>query len=411
MQRTYLFFFLTFLFCVNFSYSQSYIEIFADPNLHLDSSKFIMGESYLNSSSNAITSEFFNRFARGFFIDDQEKDRVINRLNEHNKYGLEFDNVISFSDYSGKINFTAFVKQTIFYDIYFTRDIFKTAFLGNAVFAGKTAQLSPFHIRKFNFQQVNFSCGTELNDRINFLAGISFIKGIQHYEGNTGKARLFTAEDGDSLFTETQFEYYETGDGSEPFLATNGLGASINGQFQLQFNKDKKLTFSFYDLGFISWTHKSAYYYTDTSAHFKGLDVATSEEPATKVIDSILNRFDINPESKKYVTEIPAKFFVVYHLPFQFLENTQLQLGAKYIISRDYFPFLQVSLNKTLNDNIGVKLGLVYGGFGDWGINTQIYLYSKGSFYFSAGSYHLNGLIFRNTSTSESAFLKAAFIF
>src|SRR5581483_4285724 len=141
----------------------------------------------LDFGSNAITSDFAYSFYRGNYLDSALKKQVSSNLKTNNRIGFNFSYGLYAVLYNDTIrkkrvfNFFAALKQRNYFNASFTADDFNLGFYGNAMYAGKTASISPLNITSLSYYQAeigfvctNFGGGAQFGGGISFLAGKNY---------------------------------------------------------------------------------------------------------------------------------------------------------------------------------------------------------------------------------------------
>ena len=135
---------------------------------------------------------------------------LADNMNEQNGVGVDVCAGFSFWNFSDTIlnkpnlGFMAQLGTRYQGSLTFTRDFFEVGFLGNADFAGRTAELGPLNGNLQAFQKFGFGI---FNKRTRSYVSLSLLEGQMMQNISLRKGDFFTSATGDSLSLQYNGEY------------------------------------------------------------------------------------------------------------------------------------------------------------------------------------------------------------
>ena len=144
-----------------------------EPSLALDSNSelFSIGPGFkfvykidadYSFSSDAITNRLAKEYFRNGFISNSMKDDVSKNLFSSNKFAGEFNSSITIGQnldtIFGLLKGSSFIRLSnrSFVHSNFSEDLFELYFRGNKNYADKIADLGPFLLKSFTYQQFSY---------------------------------------------------------------------------------------------------------------------------------------------------------------------------------------------------------------------------------------------------------------
>ncbi|HTA26722.1 MAG TPA: DUF5723 family protein [Bacteroidia bacterium] len=353
-------------------------------------------------SSSAITSSFAATFLQGGYIDSTHKQQVSSHLRNGNRLGYSLNygifGVLYNDTIKGKRAFNFFValKHKEYLNIAFPSDVFNLAFYGNASYAGKSAQLSPFNLNNISYQQLEIgSVCTNFGGKAKFGLGISFLAGQQMQNINLSNGSLYTDAFGQYIQLTSNAKFNES-DTTPGHNYLNGYGASLDFYFSAPYKLGKKngvITIGITDLGFISWNSHSLTYNKDTSYTYNGITVSSLNDLQNAAInnlskDSLQNKYF--PLTRKVLyTNIPTTLSVNTNTD---LGKMHLEIGFWYIFNGNSLGYFYLQGDKKFAHDWSANLQLGYGGYATYNVLAGIAKQIKNSM-IKLGINHLQGII------------------
>jgi hypothetical protein len=355
-------------------------------------------------SSNCITSAFAYNFLEGNYLDDNLKQQVSSRLMRMNRLGFSLSYGIYGVLYNDTIakkkvyNFFFALRHKTYLNASFTPDDFNVPFFGNASYAGKTAQLSPFYLNSLSYQQLEIGIvRTNFGEGAQFGAGISFLAGQQYTALAVPSATFYTDTNGQYLTFSSNAQVFQSDTSSGYLTRLNGYGASLDLYFRAPYKIGKKpgtISVSVTDLGFIWWNKKSLTYQRDTSYTYSGIAINGLSDLQnasfnTFSADSLRNKY-FPFQKEGFYSSIPTTLSINTNTALT--EKFHLELGYWYIFNANDIGYSYVQADKYFSHGWMVALQAGYGGYG--GINGSLSMIKQ----FKASKLvvnvaHLQGLI------------------
>jgi len=370
-------------------------------------------------SSDAITNRLAKEYYRKGFISNSMKDDVSNNIFSSNKFAGEFNSSITIGQnldtIFGLLKGSSFIRLSnrSFIHSNFNKDLFELYFRGNKNYADKKAELGPFLLKSYTYQQ--FSYGIERhfqkNDKSYFwTAAFSVNIGQKYTSYDSPSASLYTAPDGTFLDVDLDL-MIRTSDSAQSSLgAFNGYGFSGSGMFIIKDEDQNAWTFSADNLGYIRWTKESAQIPVDSSFRFEGID-------ATDIFDfSNTIRKEITTDSayiQSFITDRRKKAFndmLPLHLSASYSAQLQpgklvLVIGAEHILFSSARLRGYSELKYNFKRKHQLALNLSYGGYTFWNVGVAYNAQLGKSWVFRTGTDYLSAMINSKKGLAQGAFV------
>lgn len=379
-------------------------------------------------ASNSVTSLFAANLLEGNYIDDNLKQQVVSRLGSTNRIGLLFNygiygiwhsDTLKCKHDSGKqnkiLNFFFAIRHKAIFNAAFTPDLYNLSFYGNAMYAGKTAQLSPFSLNSLSYQQIEIGAVcTNLGGKAQLGAGLSFLIGQQYLSVAAKNASLYTDPTGQYLQVNTNAQMWQTDTSSGNGIKPTGYGASLDLYFRMPYKivgKTGTFSVSATDLGFIFWNSKSLYYNKDTGYYYDGVTINSISDLQTVSFngaskDSLLNKY-LPRQKKSFNIAVPATISANSNTD---LGKYHAEIGFWYMFNSNSQPYYYLQGDKYLNHGWILSLQAGYGGYetinGSFMVSKQ-----AGKSIFRAALNHLQGIIVPGDFGGAGLYLEYSRIF
>jgi len=355
-------------------------------------------------SSNCVTSAFAYNFYMGNYLDANLKQQVSSRLQGMNRLGFALNYGaygVLYNDTLAKkkiYNFFVALRHKQYLNISFTPDDFNVPFFGNASYAGKTAQLSPFYLNSLSYQQLEIGIvRTNFGGNAQFGAAISFLAGQQYSALAVPQATFYTDTNGQYLTFNSNAQAYQSDTSSGYLTRINGYGASLDVYFKAPYSIGKKtgtITLSITDLGFIWWNKQSITYQRDTGYTYSGINI----NGLSDLQNASFNTFSADSLKNKYFPFQKGHFYSLIPVTFSVNTNTamsekfHLEFGYWNVFNANAIGYTYVQADKYFSHGWMIALQAGYGGYES--INCSLYLAKQ----FKTASLalrvnHLQGLI------------------
>lgn len=382
-----------------------------------DTSKVRIGftsDYFINASS--FTTQFLRKFYQGGFIDVALKDQVSARTKNSNRAGAELNYGVyaafRLDSLSRRNSFHVFfsVRDRQHVDAHIPKDFYNVAFYGNAMYAGKTADLNSFSFNLIRYQQLQVGLfSTKLDSGARWGIGLSFLKGEQYYSVMAHKAELFTSEDGQYIDFDTDIEMAQSNPSSKGLNAVNGLGAGLDIFFEAPFQTERgksKLMISVSDIGLIRFNDQSVYRKQDSLFHYTGFKIKSIFDLQNSIFmntsqDSIQNT--VLPAKTRPVTAtLPSTLNL--SLESVFGRHFRLTEGIRYIFNANMNLLVYVKASVYFNKRVMLSASAGYGGFGGFNCGMGLGANLGAGFSLYAGSNNLEGYFAPTKTAGQSAY-------
>jgi hypothetical protein len=365
--------------------------------------KFLVGiYGNVDYSSSAVTSAFATNFIEGNYLDSIHKQQVSSRLKNSNRLGYSLNygifGVLYNDTVKGKRAFNFFIamRHKDYLNVTFPPDVFNVAFYGNASYAGKSAQLSPFNLNSISYQQLEIgSVCTNFGGKAKFGFGVSFLVGQQLQAISLSTGSLYTDPYGQYIQL-TSDAKYNASDSTPGHSYLNGYGASLDFYFNAPYKIGKRggtITVSITDLGFINWNSHSLSYNKDTSYTYSGITINGLNNLQNATInnlskDSLQNKY-FPLDRKSFYTNIPTALSINTNTD---LGKMHLELGFWYIFNGNSMAYFYAQGDKNFSHGWMTDLQLGYGGYATYNASIGIAKQVKNT-EIKIGINHLQGMI------------------
>jgi hypothetical protein len=368
----------------------------------------------IDASSNCITTSFATNFFSGNYISDALKHQVVENLEKFNRLGYNLNYGIYGVWRTDTINHRTFnfffaMRHKATINAVFSPDAFNLAFFGNAMYAGRTANLAPFNFMSMSYNQAEIGLvSTDFGGKAQLGMGLSFLAGQKLLAVGARNATLYTDPTGQNLQFNSNAEMYQSDTaGNSKFI--NGYGASLDLYFKAPYKIGKRsgvISVSATDMGFMYWNKNSLYYHKDTSYFYDGVTINNITDLQNVGFggvskDSLQNKY------------IPfAKKALFYTIPSTLSVNTNtdfgkyhLEVGYWYVFNSNDVGYYYVQGDKYLNSGWMTALQLGYGGYETFNLEFLFSKQTKNST-FKLALDHLQGLLLPNKFGGAGAYVE-----
>jgi len=323
------------------------------------------GEYSLMSSG--ITNRFFLDFVNGSYIDNAQKEYIYERLSDVSRFGYQLNlSVAGAAAVSRSARVIAAISASQRNSAVFSKDMFYLFFRGNKPFAGKTADLDPFRFTSYSYQTFSAGINKSIADnRLNFWAGLSLVRGGNFRYAETERLKLFTEQYG--AYIEADADIKARVSAGKPGLIAdkNGMGASFFGGFDYQIGKST-VGFSVTDLGFIQW-NKMKTYKADGLLRFEGKEIPNILGFSDTLLssysaDSLAAEVGVDIYEENFFYRIPT--FIKLTYVYKHSETWMFISGVELVTGVGTIPRVFLKPVVALTDNFYIQGCFMYGGFG-----------------------------------------------
>jgi len=369
--------------------------------------------------SKHITNQFINTYRKGGYISVPMKDRVLDKLDDNNKFGGEGTVKIYYRSQADSISgrgWFAGLSHTGIVDARFTRDLFHLYFYGNKPFAGRTADLGELRYRQLEYQQLQAGLYMQSEKeglRSTYGIGLGYVNGQDYVEVKTGSSQLFTAADATYLTMDLSLEARHADSAKHSLGSFNGSGAALSLFYQLE-KKDKYIfTVRLQDAGFISWNSKTTFAEVDTSYFFDGIEVTNLLDSLyleVKSVEEYKNGFLKQNKSESNTSVLPALAEISME---KWFSNKRLLGGihVRYRAATMQLPIFTAKATWLSPQGWFTGLSVQYGGYGGVHAGIEAGVLINKRWLIHAGSNYIDGFLTAKTRGGQGGFVKLAAAF
>ncbi len=333
-----------------------------------------------NYNSSAVTNDFFGKLVyKSTYISEDDKQTSIHRLKAHNRLGVDLSASLHGTYRSKKdttVLFDAGIAYRDFTYVYFTKDIFKLAFQGNAQYAGQNATVGPATFKEWNYASLFVGMQKVLCKELIIGARLSFIKAGFYRETTMGAGNLYTDPNGAYVELSAPFHWYSQQRPDNPFAANNGWGMGVD-LYAQRFFKKSILSLEVKDLGVVNWRNMSTYT-GDKTYRYEGQNIGDILAPGNSYIsgialDSVAKELGIKKVVQNKTTMLPTRLQVSYL--YKLNAKWAVKGELNYMFLKGYLPYAKVSAYYAITPALFIVPAITFGGYGS--INTQLGLSAK----------------------------------
>lgn len=403
--------FITSIFCLTLSYSQSLAPIFGDTT---NTGHQINISSFNFYASNSFNNSLTNTFIFGGNIDNELKDYNQSKLGSTNTLGGKTEQKIEYVNYNitplKKLNnfgLVASIADINFLSSNIKTDLYNTILYGNSAFLGDTMDFSSSHLQYLHYQKISIGL---IHKKLNSTLKLGFVMGNRSIDYRLGNTWINSSPESDSIHVNVSGEGYYT-DSTSSYFDSKGYGFSFDFEHNIIYNnkKGKKqiINFTLNNIGLIFWNANTTYQYVDSKNTYSGFDIIDLINRDTSNALISLDTLEIYSKTKSKAKLLP------FELSMQKLANRysdqkfQLIFGLKAIVTSDYKPYLFVGAYYSPNQKIGLSSRLAYGGFGGFKVGLNANYWIKDKFEIAIGTYDLVGFISNKFGYGKSLHLSA----
>lgn len=375
----------------------------------------ITADYFVNASS--LTTDFINKFYKGGFIDAALKDKISARIKNSNRIGAEFNygifGAFKLDSLFHKTGYNLFfsIRDRQHLDMHFPKDFYNVSLYGNAMYAGKIANLSNFSLNLIRYQQFQVALfSTESDSSARWGIGLSFLKGEQFQSIFAKKAKLFTSADEQFIDFDMEIEMAQSDPSKKGFNATNGFGMGMDLYFEAPFQATigpSKLIVSVADIGLIRFNDHSVYRKQDSLFHYTGFQINSIFDLQDSIFfktsqDSIQNTI-LPPGNRSVTLTLPTTLNLSFETTLN--EHFHLSEGLRYLFNANNKLLAYVKGIIYFNKNIRTSATIGYGGYGNFNFGIGLGANLGSGFSVYAGSTNLEGYFIPSKTAGRAAFL------
>lgn len=265
---------------------------------------------FFNSGIDART--LLNSFT---YIDQEQKDAIVNSLDENNSFHIDIHNSILFSVNRFHLSFGNHISS---YGI-FDKNLVQLVLNGNYSSDEINYDLTTLEGNFYHYSDIGF--GYDVSEKLKTT--LSIIAGHQFVSGEVSEFNFNSGSNGQYVNYDLSFEAYETGNYADLFenrndylelnnlkslFRTNGRGMSLSFDYESSIkNTEYKISIS--DLGFIKWGSSTNKHCVSTSQNITPLEIDNFSQielsNITDQFDSL--RANLNPTQGSYMFVLPAR--------------------------------------------------------------------------------------------------------
>ena len=330
-------------------------------------------------ASNAIGKNIVQSFFYGGYIDQNMKNKSIERLQNINQFGLDMNAELS---YRSKIDISnkesspffnhGFIVQAGFHSfssLIFSRDAFRYAFEGNGLFFGDTADFSGTRFQSMGYSKLGFGV---FNRSTNNSLTLNLVSLNQFAAGTISKGTIYQNLGNDTI----SMQYNGTFSFANQPSFSNGIGVSVDFDYRFKTTEnDHAMTFQLLakNIGFIVPTRAMTRYVADSTFHYTGFNLNQVLQQNVLNTVHLMATLGIQKSTQKTTLFIPGFIQFSKLVDMQSTQRIQSFYGARMFLSKNYIPYFFIGAHGRLTKWWSTGVSASYGGFSHlkWGMYSS----------------------------------------
>lgn len=365
------------------------------------------------ANSNAINADMIRFFMRGRYMNENMKDRSLNRMKDNNRIGLDLNVEVSYfhkpdSGFGKNWSYGITVGQKILFGGEFSKDAYKLGFYGNAPYAGTTLDFSGLKSRYLNYQYITLGFVKEFEGKKWHKAlgfGVTGVNANQFFELNVPRGSLYTELNGLELQLDGNYQLRQNDASKNRFFYPNGFGVAGTLEFRATDRKRHMLTVRASNFGFLRFNKFSSSRSLDTAFSFTGLQVNNvfdlNGNFFNNAVDSLSTALAGTDRKGAEFIPMPADFEVSYTYA-AIPQRLFVGAAADYKYYPGYFPRFTLRLTGIPDPMVSITGTFSYGGWGGFNGGLDLGFHLTHGWHFTLGSHTLQGIIAERTTSGLS---------
>lgn len=330
-------------------------------------------------ASNAIGKNIVQSFFYGGYIDQNMKNKSIERLQNINQFGLDMNAELA---YRSKVDLSikesspffnhGFIVQAgyhSFSSMMFSRDAFRYVFEGNGLFLGDTADFSGTRFQSIGYSKLGFGV---FNRSTNNSLTLNLLSLNQFTSGSISNGTIYQNLGNDTIFMQYAgaFSYANQAGFSKGF----GISVDFDYRFKTTEN-DRSMTFQLLakNIGFILPTQALTRFVADSNFHYSGFNLQQVVEQNVLNTVHLMDTLGIQKSTQKSTLFIPGFIQFSKLVDMQSSQRIQSFYGARMFLAKNYIPYFFVGAHGRLTKWWSTGVSASYGGFSrlKWGMYSS----------------------------------------
>ena len=370
-----------------------------------------------SARSNMLRVKFLRDFYTGKSIDSDLREKQANASLKINRAGADLNYGLYYRHMPDTVTqgwgWGVQLGARLHSNAAFTADGYKLAMLGNAQFAGQTAELSGTQFNLFNYKYLGGSVIKDISIKHGLLKigfSANFLLAQKQSTASFDEASLFTQEFGEYLDFSAQGTFTSNGLSSSHYLGANGFGFSTDLLVQLVRPKHT-ISLELGDAGALFMNNNGSATSIDTSFRFEGIALDLFEEmsePFSSLSpDSLSQTLGISTDSAvAHSAALPA--FIHVRSEHDLKDGKISVFGGIQYRFAPYFPLIYAGAKFNLPSLIAIQPTFAWGGYGSWNVGLELEKRFNDIATLSLGTNNLEGFIVANVATGQSAYVNLA---
>lgn len=356
---------LVLIYLVNSSaYAQSdSIEQDSTAKIKLSTPRYIISAGFeANYGSTNLSNEFIQKLLFGGKIENSLKEKVMDKTNKRNRFGVEVNYDIRFVDFTDTLfkklpNYRYYIGFSSYNNLSasYTKDLFSTVFYGNKQFENQTASLGRSNFTSYKFEKITIGL---IKSDWSHSFGLSLIIGDRYNGYNFKKADMFTHPEGTQITVDYEGKIRLSDPNRGSFMAFSGAGIGLDYSTSLL---NKNYTFSVTNFGVSFWQRNTSYSNTEIVYEFEGVEIDNVLQTSSDEIETKAKEILPELRTRGFITMLPT----IIRLDKNLNAKKQFQpiYGVRYKFFSNYLPSVYGGMSYQASSKLRISGNLAWGGY------------------------------------------------
>ncbi len=390
-------------------FSQSQMgNIWFTHNDSLSRKNWVLLEGQSALGSTVLDNRFANQMLLGGKLEKSQLQSLANKMNEQNGAGVDVAAGLSFWNFSDTIlnrpnlGFMAQIGTRYQGSLTFTRDFFEVGFLGNAGFAGRTAELGPLNGNLQAWQKFGFGV---FNKKTRSYVSLSLLEGQLMQSISMRNCDFYTSTTGDSLSLQYNGEYIRSDTARHGLMNGSGVGFCLDAGYNYIVPDGKSwFRFELQDMGLIIWNRATERYQLNGQNSFTGWVIDDINNLSSDSIGVPDFRDSLRYDYSKRRIAMAVQGRISLSFTHRLTSRSYLHFATMILPNRAALPQIRASYAFAIRPSLLTSVILSYGGYAAAGAGVDIQWMPKRNWYLRAQSGLLTGWLLPNARGVDFGF-------
>lgn len=317
---------------------------------------------------NSISTSELIKFTSNDFLQDEDKDELLNSINGSLRFGFARQISLSYQQPGYQIldihkKGHGFAIRNNFYTSgNLSNDLLKLALYGNKPYEEQTLDLAGTKFETWYYTTLDYNFDVLLDSLLPIHLSVGINVGHDYNFYQVKKGSLYTGANGEFLDLDLDYRLRDRVLDTEPMA---GLGISVGANTVLKINEKASLELAIQDFGFIYWNN-GRMVDADSTFRFQGFEFSNvldlSDSLTNSAVDEYEESFYYN-EDGGYMRLTPFRLSATYLLKVKKGRLKAISATADYRYLAGYYPRLALGAHITTGRKQQLLAQLTTGGY------------------------------------------------